>query len=105
MTITMKARCLSVQEYQGNICIDSGAVTTDEKKPVSRLIDGRIMEVLEPVHPAGPGHPIHINVPQKMFRVNLVFQDLPLVGDLTLVGLTEDHYREGQDYDLAMTIA
>lgn len=104
MHITLKARCLHVQKYQGNICVDSGKVTTDEKRPVSRLVEGRMMEVLEPVHPAGPGHPIHVNVEQTMFRVNLTFQDVPLVGDLTLVGITEDLYHEGENYDIELTI-
>ena len=99
-----KAKCLFVQKYLGNICVDSGEKTTDEKRPVSRVVDGRVMDVLEPVSPSGPGHAIFVNQEQTMFRVNFAFQDIPIVGDLTLVGSTEDKYKEGESYDLDITI-
>lgn len=99
-----KAKCLFVHKYRGNVCVDSGEKTTDEKRSVSRVIEGRIMEVLEPVHPAGPGNPIFINQEQTMFRVNFSFQAEPLVCDLTLVGITEDKYREGESYEIELNI-
>jgi hypothetical protein len=100
----VKAKCLHVQKYLGNICVDSGLKTTDEKRSVPRVVEGRMMDVLEPVHPAGPGHPIHVNKEQTMFRVNFTFQQLPLVGDLTLVGVIEDKYVEGEEYELEFTL-
>lgn len=101
----VKARCLHVQRYMGNVCVDSGQKTTDEKHAVDRVVDGRMMQVMEPLHPAGPGHPIYINQEQTMFRVNFSFQDVPLVGDLTLVGVTEDKYKEGEEYEIDLTIS
>lgn len=98
------ARCLSVQKYRGFVSVDSGEKTTDEKRAVSRIVDGRVMEVLEPVHPAGPGHAIHVNEERTMFRVNFAFQDVPLVGDLTLVGVTDDLYQEGGEYQIDLKI-
>lgn len=100
------AKCLSVQKYLGNICVDSGQVTTDEMLPPQpRVHDGKVVMVSEAVHPAGPGKPIFVNKETIMFRVNFSFQQLPIVGDLTLVGVTEDKYKEGQDYSIEIAIS
>lgn len=96
------ATCIAVQKYRGYISVDSGKVTTDEVKPVSRIVEGRTMQVLEPVSPAGPGHPIHVNEEHEMFRVNFSFQDAPLLGDLTVTGLLEHDFEEGGQYDLSI---
>lgn len=99
------AKCLSVQKYMGSVSVDSGTTTTDEKRAVMRVVDGRMMEVLELVHPAGQGHPIFVNQEQTMFRVNFSFQAEPLVVDITLVGIAEDKYVEGQSYEIELNIA